>query len=157
MELEEQYDRLLRYCYMRLRDPTLAEDITQSAFLRFFESKNYRDLGKEMAYLYTIAGNLCVNHFRKHKEELLEDLPPETQQALLTDAEPPYPADRISIEAALDRLPADERCAVVLRYCCGLSVSDAGKVLGLSRFAVYRRLSSAMEKLRKEMEEYEKI
>ena len=136
MDIEQQYDKLLRYCYMKLRDRALAEDLTQETFIKFFESKDYHSIGKEMAYLYTIARNLCIDYFRKHKDELI---------------------DRISIEQALDSLTADEREAVVLRFSGELSVEDIAKTMGISRFAVRRRISSALEKLRKEMERNEEF
>ncbi len=39
MDLEEQYDKIYRYCYFKVRRRETAEDITQETFLRFFESK----------------------------------------------------------------------------------------------------------------------
>lgn len=64
MDLQEQYSRLLRYCFMRTKDRYLAEDITQETFLRLWQSHSYRDTGREMAYLYTIARNLCIRECR---------------------------------------------------------------------------------------------
>lgn len=64
MDLKVQYDRLLRYCYMKTNDKYIAQDITQETFLRFWQSHTYEDTGKEMAYLYTIARNLCMDEFR---------------------------------------------------------------------------------------------
>ena len=153
MDIEEQYDRLLRYCYMKLRDRSLAEDITQESFLRFLESRSYRNTGKEMAYLYTIAGNLCTDHYRKKKAENVGDA------AELPEPESDMPEleERIAVEDALDRLPSDEREVIVLRYMAELPVGEIGRMLGLSRFAVYRRMASAMNRLKKEMEDVEKV
>lgn len=67
MDLKVQYDRLLRYCYMKTKDKLTAEDIVQETFLRFWQSHSYEDTGKEMAYLYTIARNLCMDEFRREK------------------------------------------------------------------------------------------
>ena len=157
MDIEQQYDKLLRYCYMKLRDRTLAEDITQETFIRFFESKDYHSIGKEMAYLYTIARNLCIDSFRKQKDELIEDLPAKIQEMPESRDKVESIVDRVSIEQALDRLTADEREAVVLRFSGELSVEDIAKTMGISRFAVRRRISSALEKLRKEMERNEEF
>lgn len=71
-DLEEQYDKIYRFCYFKLHDEDLAEDITQETFLRFFESKNYRDVGKEIRYLYTIAGNLCIDHYRRNAAKKID-------------------------------------------------------------------------------------
>ena len=43
LELQEQYDRIYQYCYYRLGDAYLAEDVTQETFLRFLESDSYQD------------------------------------------------------------------------------------------------------------------
>ena len=157
MDIEQQYDKLLRYCYMKLRDRTLAEDITQEAFIRFFESKDYHSIGKEMAYLYTIARNLCIDSFRKQKDEMIEDLPAKIQEMPESRDKVEDIVDRISIEQALDSLTADEREAVVLRFSGELSVEDIAKSMDISRFAVRRRILSALEKLRKEMERVEEF
>uniref|UniRef100_UPI004056704F RNA polymerase sigma factor n=1 Tax=Acetatifactor sp. TaxID=1872090 RepID=UPI004056704F len=37
LDLEEQYDKIYRYCYFKVRKREVAEDITQEAFLRFYE------------------------------------------------------------------------------------------------------------------------
>ena len=157
MDIEQQYDKLLRYCYMKLRDRTLAEDITQETFIRFFESKDYHSIGKEMAYLYTIARNLCIDSFRKQKDEMIEDLPAKIQELPESRDKVESIVDRVSIEQALDRLTADEREAVVLRFSGELSVEDIAKSMDISRFAVRRRILSALEKLRKEMERVEEF
>jgi RNA polymerase sigma-70 factor (ECF subfamily) len=157
MDIEQQYDKLLRYCYMKLRDRTLAEDVTQETFIRFFESKDYHSIGKEMAYLYTIARNLCIDYFRKQKEELIEDLPAKIQEMPDSSDKVESIVDQLSIEQALDHLTDDEREAVVLRFSGELSVEDIAKSMDISRFAVRRRISSALEKLRKEMERIEEF
>ena len=157
MDIEQQYDKLLRYCYMKLRDRTLAEDVTQETFIRFFESKDYHSIGKEMAYLYTIARNLCIDYFRKQKEELIEDLPAKIQEMTDSSDKVESIVDQLSIEQALDHLTDDEREAVVLRFSGELSVEDIAKSMDISRFAVRRRISSALEKLRKEMERIEEF
>lgn len=61
MVIEEQYDKIYRYCYFKLYDKQLAQDITQEAFLRFYRQGLRLDNGKELPYLYTIAKNLCID------------------------------------------------------------------------------------------------
>lgn len=152
MDIEEQYDKLLRYCIMKLRDRTLAEDITQESFIRFFESETYCNTGKELAYLYTIARNLCTDYYRKRQEAPIEDAYklPETRDCMQEIV------NRVTVEDALEKLAPDEREIVVLRYMTELPVGDIGRLLGISRFAVHRRIASAMSKLRKEMTDDEK-
>jgi len=58
-DLEELYDKIYRYCYMKLGHRHIAEDITQETFLRFLSDRRYQEMGRELAYLYTIARNQC--------------------------------------------------------------------------------------------------
>ena len=75
LEINEQYDKIYRYCYFRVQNRMLAEDLTQETFLRYFAQTSYIHRGKQLAYLYTIARNLCIDHYRKKEaEELKEEL-----------------------------------------------------------------------------------
>lgn len=54
----------------------LAEDLTQEVFLHYFEHMPERAGGRTLAYFYTIAGNLCIDEYRKKKEYgSFEELP----------------------------------------------------------------------------------
>lgn len=48
MDIEEQYKRIYRYCYMKTRDHHTSEDLTQETFLHFLENHSYREIGKQM-------------------------------------------------------------------------------------------------------------
>ena len=146
MDLKEQYDKLLRYCYMRTKDSLLAEDIVQETFLKFWQSRSYKDTGKQMAYLYTIARNLCTDEFRR---KTILDIEVYPDLLACKDSEPENVIDGIVIEEALERLPEDLREIVVLRYVCGISAADIGKVMGISRFSVNRKLKEGLGILRK--------
>ena len=113
MDLKEQYDKLLRYCYMKTKDRYLAEDIVQETFLKFWESHSYENTGKEMAYLYTIARNRCVDEFRKRKDLAIDDYPNLAEEI---EERVEVSKEDIDIDGALESLPDDLREIVVLRY-----------------------------------------
>ena len=153
MNISEQYDRLLRYCYMKVRNRETAEDITQESFARYLESENYRESGKEMAYLYTIARNMCTDYFRKTKAIPIEDLPQDVRERMeYEECREDEAEERLVIEAAMDKLDDQSREIVTMRYIAGLSDAEIGRVLGLSRFSVHRRLKETLEKLKEELE-----
>ena len=149
MDLKEQYDRLLRYCYMKTKDPYLAEDIVQETFLKFWQSRSYKDTGKEMAYLYTIARNLCIDGFRKPKTENIDDY---ASSAVYVMSEQEKAVTQLALEKALNKLPDDLREIVTLRYVSGISAADIGRIVGMSRFSVYRRLKESLRILKKYLE-----
>lgn len=145
MDLEEQYDKLYRYCFFKVKNREIAEDITQEAFLRFFEKKEYGAGDWSIGYLYTIARNLCIDEFRKKRAEPLnEDVFPD--KAMEDDL-----VSRISVESALSRLDEEDRELLMLKYADELPMSALSRFYGVSRFTLYRRLVRAGRKLKEEL------
>ena len=152
MDLEIAYDKIYRYIYFKIKNQTIAEDITQETFLRFISKKgNIHDY--EMKYLYTIARNLCVDEFRRVKPDSL----PEGFDEIASSPSS-YLEECIAIRDAVSKLPFDDQEILLLRYVNNEPVGTISKALGISRFALYRRLKSAEDKLRDSLEavDYEK-
>lgn len=143
IDLEEQYRKIYRYCYFRLRHRQLAEDITQETFLKFYENGHYAEAGKKIRYLYKIAHNLCVDLYRNEKittEPLSDDLSAEdTAEEMLTS---------IAVKKALTQLDRSEQELLLLRYVNEVPVSDICSILNISRFALYRKTKKAAEHLK---------
>ena len=139
IDLEEQYDKLYRYYYFKVHQRELAEDITQETFLRFFEHREYANNGHALRYLYTIAHNLRIDEYRRRFTELLSD---ETaaipfEDRLLT---------QVSLNTALSELEESDRELLLLRYQTkSACFSVLSNLLGISRFAVYRKARSAVK------------
>ena len=147
MDLEERYDKLYRYCYMKTRHPQAAEDITQETFLRFLCTRDVGDMERHTAYLYTIARNLCVDFYRARQELPMEQVPPSAQD----DVEEAHTL-RIALEQILERLPEEDRELIFLRYTNQLPVGKVADILGVSRFAVYRRERQMLKQLRSQLD-----
>lgn len=144
IELEEQYDKIYRYCYYRLRDVSRAEDITQETFLRFLVSDSYRDTGRPLAFLYTVARNLCIDEMRRQShEQLTDDLPGEDSINSVVDY--------VMLRQALGELSGEERELVLLRYVNEMPVADMAKLYGKSRYAIYRETKKVLGKLERRM------
>lgn len=145
MDLKEQYEKLLCYCYIKTRDRYIAEDIVQEAYLRFWKSYTYQDTGKELAYLYRIAKNLCVDEFRKIKAEDIDNCEEIKAQKCY---EPESLIEQVALEKALLKLPETIREIIILRYTNEMSVSDIAKITNMSRFAVHRRMKEGLALLK---------
>lgn len=152
MDLQEQYEKLLRYCYMKTKDRCIAEDIAQETFLRFWQSKSYKDTGKEQAYLYTIARNLCMDEFRRPSVKNIDDYVEAVEDVRAGADEV---VEKMAIEQALDSIPEELKELVVLRYMNEIPVSDISKMMHMSRFAVYRRIKEGLALLQSIMRESE--
>jgi RNA polymerase sigma-70 factor (ECF subfamily) len=142
LSLQEQYDKIYQYCYFKVKNAPLAEDLTQETFLRFFSQNNYIGRGKPLAYLYTIAKNLCIDAYRKtDAQPLLEDIADEEMG--MNEVE-----TSIAVRDAVATLPNDIQEILLLRFSNALSVKEICEITGLSRFAVSRKVNSGLKTLK---------
>ncbi len=146
MDYEAQYDKIYRYCYFKLQNQTVAEDVTQETFLRFLESSTYKEQGRELNYLYTIARNLCIDESRKR---VFEELPEETSE----DGPEAHVLERVVMKQAMEALTPEERELALLRYVNEVPVKVICELRGCSRFAVNRQLKQVLKKLRENLQE----
>lgn len=152
MDIEEQYDKIYRFCYYRLGNRQLAEDVTQETFLRFLDS-NYHERGKQIQYLYTIAGHLCTDEIRKRRWQqvpLDENLPDQ-------GSFPDNLTDRVFLENIMKKLSEEERDLLVLRYVNEELDSFICRHMNISRFTLYRKIASIKRKVNRWMDGGEKF
>lgn len=146
-EIELQYEKIYRYCFFKIHNREIAEDITQETFLRFLESRGYRDTGKTLHYLYTIARNLCIDEYRKP--------PTESFNESASDLDDNFSDDKIlnniSLQAALSELKEEDRELLLLRYANEVPITVISSILQISRFAIYRRLTKILNELQKKL------
>lgn len=143
-DIEEQYDKIYRYCYFKLHSKELAEDVTQETFFRYLKHYNCITTVSALQYLYTIARNLCVDEYRKPKSESLdEEITDDTMEEKLII--------NLTVRTVLSKLTPDEQELLLLRYVNEVPISTLGKIYGISRFAVYRKLTSVTNKFREEL------
>ncbi len=146
MNYEEQYDKIYRYCFFRVKNEAIAEDITQETFLRFLENDTYQEKGYALHYLYTIARNLCVDEYRKQVEV------PLTKEVEETSLENIW-IEKLSIRLALEKLTEEERELILLRFVNEVPISVICKLQGCSRFALYRKINKILKKLKQDIGE----
>ena len=129
--VEEHYDDVLAYCRRHAPSYDDAPDVAQEAFLRFVRSGRSPREGKPLAYLFTIARNLCIDAARVRR----------------------LPVGHLGeVGALVDALSPELRDVVELRFDQGFKVGEIADVLGVSRFAVNRRLNRALAELRRGLE-----
>ncbi len=146
MDIEEQYDKIYRYCYFKLYDDQMAQDITQETFLRFCKQGLNLGSDKELPYLYTIAKNLCIDHFRQRTVESLGEITEE----MIDDPTEDW-ISNLTLRMTISTLPEDEQELLFLRYVNEISITTICKITGLSRFAVYRKLSKSLKWLKEKL------
>ncbi|WP_080804075.1 RNA polymerase sigma factor [Arabiibacter massiliensis] len=148
--VEEHYDDVLAYCRRHAPSYDEAPDVAQEAFLRFVRSGRSPADGKPLAYLFTIARNLCIDAARAKRPpaaSLDVDVPDRSPGADPADA-----CAGSEVGALVEALDQELREVVELRFDQGFKVGEIASVLGVSRFAVNRRLNRALSELRRGLE-----
>ena len=152
MDLEDQYDKLYRYCYFRVRDVQTAEDLVQETFLRWLDHYpgQFREGSDLRAWLYTIARNLCVDVTRQR-----ETLPLQETDQVAADPAGTL-VERWDLERALETLTPQDQELLLLRYANQVPLQALSRLTGLSRFAIYRRCGRLLTQLREALREEER-
>lgn len=147
--VHKYYKEILTYCSYRCPDKNYAEDITQETFIRFFAKlSDYHYRGKTKNYLYTIAGNLCKDYFKRIKEVPMEDM----ELSRKIEAEEHQTEDvlnKLTVEWALKRLPEELREVVTLYYFQELKLIEIADILHIGLPLVKYRLKQAKIQLAK--------
>ena len=138
MDLEDQYDKLYRYCYFRVRDVQTAEDLVQETFLRWLDHYPGQREREALPTLYTIARNLCVDVTRQR-----ETLPLQETDQVAADPAGTL-VERWDLERALETLTPQ------------VPLQALSRLTGLSRFAIYRRCGRLLTQLREALREEER-
>jgi RNA polymerase sigma-70 factor (ECF subfamily) len=150
------YDRYVRkihdYLFYRCHHRETAEDLTSLTFTKALERLASFDAekGTFSAWLYRIARNTLIDHYRAAKPETdIEDV-----WDLLRDgtdvAREAETAERLrQVEAHLASLPAEHRELVIMRVWDGLSYAEIAEVTGKSEAACKMAFSRTMSALRK--------
>jgi RNA polymerase sigma-70 factor (ECF subfamily) len=165
-ELVAEHQRMVVQLAMNLLgDREEALDLSQEVFLRVFRTiHRFRGQSSLRTWIYRIAVNQARNRHRfwrrRHRADQVSlDQHIATHGDLLSGGE--TTPDRVlaqkelaeRLQRALDRLPFDQRTAIVLREVDGLSYEEIAFSLGVAVGTVKSRLTRARQALRHELRE----
>ncbi len=150
--LAELYERhaasAVRLAYLITGDRERSRDIAQDAFVRVAgRFRHLRVPDAFDAYLRQTVVNLCTSHFRRLRVER-EYLEREGVRAARASEELPDVGVRDELARALQRLPARQRAALVLRYYEDLGEAAVADALRCSVPAARSLLARGMQTLR---------
>ncbi len=123
-----------------------AMDLTQDAFFKAYQNLGKLDDPSRFApWLYRIAHNESYSLLRRNR--------PDTEE--LFDAAPDAPGRRmlpmeatLAVRSALDRLPHDQKEAVILKVYEGFKFEEIAEILGCPASTVKSRVYTALDQLK---------
>jgi RNA polymerase sigma-70 factor (ECF subfamily) len=149
-----QRDALYRYVLTVVREPTVAEDLTQETLLRAHRRvSTLQDSSRLMPWLYRIATNVCLDRFRS---AVYRHRPASVDADVESPADPAPRLDKLleqkemsaCVQDYLAELPDSYRAVILLHDAEGLTNPEIASMLGISLPTVKIRLHRARAKLR---------
>jgi RNA polymerase sigma-70 factor (ECF subfamily) len=165
--------KIYNYLYRMTGSAEDAEDLTQEVFVRMYTNiGSFRAEASLSTWLFRIAGNLCVDAFRRGKKERgmvqsldapyvsedgdegaygTRDVPDWSQEPMTLFAHKELGAQ---IQTALEKLPPKLRAAVVLHDIEGLPYEEIAAVEHIPLGTVKSRIFNARVALREHLRPY---
>ncbi len=149
MDLYRLWLEPIFYYFLRLTShKETAEDLTSEFFLKLINNlSKYKSKGKFSSWLFTVAHNLAMDHFRREKglgkvfdseKDLIEKM--SYPQSNTTD-------DIILLRQCIAKLSHDDMELIYLRYHESLSYSQIGEIVGRKEQAVKKAVYRILETL----------
>lgn len=161
-EIFDQYHKkVYRVAYGVVRQREDALDIVQEVFIKLFRSiKNFKGESRFSTYLYRMAINTAIDHRRKMGKPRTTSL--DQEEGFQPAEEPEKRPDRIffykelegKVNQALNKLPVDQRTAVILREVEGLSYQEIAETMKSSVGTVMSRLHYGRKRMQESLKDY---
>jgi RNA polymerase sigma-70 factor, ECF subfamily len=174
-EIIARHERaLLSFAFRYLGDAEEARDMVQEVFVRAYRNAGtYRPDAQLRTWLFRICMNVCLTALRRRRRsplfaalafwQIKKDREPEQSARIEAVAVPPegLPGAALlrkelsrQVRVAVDRLPPEQKTAILLRHFDELSYREIAQVLGRSVSAVESLLFRARQRLAKELKAY---
>lgn len=151
-------DKVYTSIYMLVKDKYLAEDIFQDTFLKIIKTikgGRYSEQGKFLPWAIRVGHNLCMDHFRRSRQNIPISLPDGQDISALFGAGD-MASDGIetrqvheSVRKMVEQLPEEQREVIVLRIYADQSFKQISELTGVSINTALGRMRYALLNLRK--------
>lgn len=152
-------DKIYTGIFMLVKDQFTAEDIFQDTFLkiiRTIRSGRYAEQGKFLPWAMRVAHNLCMDHFRKVRQQVPVTLSDGTDLAELLGGTEDSASTAMekrqvhnTIRQLIERLPEEQREVIVLRIYADLSFKEISDLTKVSINTALGRMRYGLINLRK--------
>ncbi len=134
-----------------LNDPQEAQDMVQTAFLKFWQNPWHWDANRQTRFttwFYRVVVNLCLD-FKKKKREQHPETMPDVVVLPNADIQIDETKRQTRVRHQINSLPQNQQTALELCFYQGLSNEEAAQVMGIHLKALQSLLVRAKQRLRK--------
>ena len=155
-------NRVYTTIYLIVKNQDVAEDLLQDTFIKAIHTlkgKRYNEEGKFAPWIARIAHNMAIDYFRKeqryphHTLEERGNLNNSLDFSEDSIEKESINSDNINkINALVERLPANQKEVLKMRYYAGMSFKDIAETTDVSINTALGRMRYALINLKKEIE-----
>lgn len=144
-------DALFRFAYFQVSDREVAKDIVQDVFMETWKCiAGGGEINNMRAYLYRVARNRIIDHYRKHKTQSLDAI---QESGVDFGDERGSATAEAQMEAShilrlLENVEQKYREPVLLRYIEGMGVKEVAEILGETENNASVLIHRGIEKLK---------
>jgi RNA polymerase sigma-70 factor (ECF subfamily) len=151
-------DRVYRFIFFRVSDVPTAEDLTSQVFLKAWQNLGrYRPKGPILAWLYAIARNTVIDHYRTYKQTVsLDEAAPLASKEARLDERVEFQSEMSSLHEALKYLTEEQQEVLILKFIAEFETDQIAQKMGKSEGAVRALQMRALQALAKVMKKDEK-
>jgi RNA polymerase sigma-70 factor, ECF subfamily len=153
------FDRIYSYLHVSVGNRHDAEDLTTQTFLKMLEKigKFRWQSAPFSAWLFRIAHNLAMDHFRATKRWQPEETPPEPEPDESTSAEAGAleSIGRRSMLELIEDLSPEQQQVLTLKFVFNFANAEAATILGKTEGAIKSLQHRALVSLQKQLEKRE--
>jgi len=144
-------ERVYRYIYFRVEDDLTAEDLTSQVFLKAWENLGrYQPGGLFLAWLYTIARNTVIDHYRTRKQMVpLEEVSSLAVEKDGLEKRMEIQYDIEGLRTGLQQLTDDQQQVLILRFIVQMSTKEIARMMGKREGAIRALQMRALQALAK--------
>ncbi len=150
---DQYYESIKRFLYYKVGDIAVAEDIAQEVFLKAWEKRESVKLETVKSFLYTIAGNLAINHL-KHRNIVFNFIKNDSGEKVTNSPEFELEMKEFKqkLEKTLAEMPENSRIVFLMNRIEKLKYSEIATRLDLSVKAIEKRMSIALKYLKEKLD-----
>ena len=156
---DRYFPQIYRFTYSRVRDQSVAEDVTQEVFFKALRNiQRYTYSGHPFSsWLYQIAVNAVADHYRGpvgKEVELEEGVGMPSSEPTVVDEVVRRDRSR-RVWTAIDQLPHQQRTAMILKFAEDKKIEEIAVIMQKTSGAVKLLLHRGVERLRRELPQLE--
>ncbi len=143
---------LYRYVLRSCGNATLANDLYQGSWEKIIKArKKYRPQAPFKAWMYRIAHNHLIDHYRRHKPTVEGDPDEQAATTMAPDDHAQQLEQAHTLRAAVEALLPDQKTTLLLKLEAGMDLGEIADATGVNAETAKSRLRYALRKLKNAM------